>query len=223
MGTSEPDDPPFSRLDGDRIVGFEPDLMQAIAREMAGGVELEAVIVARPDAFAELGNTHDLYVDLVTNTAGRQESVAMTNPYLLAGWTALVPVASPIVGFDELTSIALPGGTTLGIVLSEIIAETGADITLVTSDDPLGAVASGTADAVAGSSVTTIDGYRALEPPVLDIPIAIAVADPALRDEINNALDAVIEGGRWLEIYLKWFGDAPLYDPGTMAAVPPTD
>ena len=54
MGTSEPDDPPFSRLDGDRIVGFEPDLMQAIAREMAGGVELEAVIVARPDAFAEL-------------------------------------------------------------------------------------------------------------------------------------------------------------------------
>lgn len=193
--------------------------MVLIGSEMAGVVAFEWVVVGRGDAFGGLGATHDIYMDLMTNNLVRQENNAMTNPYLLAGWTVLVPVDSPIVEFSELTSIAVPSGTTLSLTMSELINESGADIDLVVGDDPSGVGA----DGVAASSVTTLDGYRVLDAPRYDLPISMALADPGLRDEINAALATIIGDGRWLTIYERWMGSPPPFDPATMIDIPPTD
>ena len=222
VATSEPADPPFSLIAGQQVEGFEPDLLELIGSEMAGVVEFEWVIVGRGEAFGGLGVTHDIYMDLMTNNLVRQENNAMTDPYLLAGWTALVPVDSPIAEFSELTSIAVPSGTTLSLIMAELINESGADIDLVVSDGVVGDSTGGGADGVAATSVTTLEGYRALTAPRYDLPISMALVDPDLRDEINEALATIISDGRWLTIYERWIGTPP-FDPATMVDIEPTD
>ncbi len=82
VGTSA-DLPPFESVDPDtgKIVGFDIDLMNAIARK--SGFEVEYVNVVWDDIFAGLdSNKYDAIISAVTITEKRREAYDFSDPYI---------------------------------------------------------------------------------------------------------------------------------------------
>jgi basic membrane protein A len=214
--------PPMEFVDenGD-IVGFDPDLMDAIAS--IAGFEFEWVNTRWDGIFVALASGEfDAIASSATITPEREEQVDFSNPYFNAGQMIAVREAdaSTISVPDDLAGlrVGVQGGTTGDIAASEIA---GAEV--VRYDEitlAFQALASGDVDAVVNDGPVSADiiannpemGLALVGDPFTDEYYGIAVQPdkPELLDAINAALAEVIASGQYNEIYLKWFGvEAP--------------
>jgi len=214
--------PPFEYVDenGD-IVGFDPDLMNAIAER--AGFEIEWVNTRWDGIFVALASGEfDAVSSAATITDEREEIVDFSNPYFNAGQmiAVLEDRADEIQSPDDLPGlkVGVQSGTTGDIAASEIDG-----VEVVRYDEitlAFQALANGTIDAIVNDGPVSADiiaknpdlGAVMVGDPFTDEFYGIAVQPdmPELLDAINDALAELIADGTYNEIYNKWFGiDAP--------------
>lgn len=204
---------PFNFTEGGQLTGFDIEIGAALSEEM--GLEHNPVTNPFETIIQGLiGNKYDAVLGSMAITDERAKTVAFSDPYYLSGGKIWVSADN-----TEITEAADLEGKKIGIV-AQTTYEPAAkeftdDIQYYNSDVvALQDLVPGRIDAVITSDVVGFEAVNAgLE--IKDIgenlwieeaAIAVRQEDTALLEEINRALDAIIENGTYAEISEKWFG-----------------
>jgi basic membrane protein A len=209
--------PPFENVDEDgNIVGFDVDLMTAIAEEV--GFEFEWVNTRWDGIFVALASGEfDAVISAATITAERAETVNFSDPYFNAGQVIVVQADNTdILGPDDLAGkmAGVQLGTTGDIWLTD---ETEAEVVRFDENTlAFQALANGDVDAAVADSTTAAELVRAnpemnlkLLPDVYTdeyYGIAVIKEREDLLAAINEGLAAVKASGKYDEIYAEYFG-----------------
>ena len=212
--------PPFEFVnDGGEIVGFDIDVMNAIARE--AGFQHEFVNTRWDGIFNALASGEfDAVISAATITNARKEIVDFSEPYFNAGQVLVVKHGSEIKSIDDVSDKRV--GVQLGTT-ADIWTSNNTDAEVVRYDEitlAFQALAQGDVDAVITDGPTSADIIRAnpeLEVEIVDGPfteeyygIAVRKDLPELLEAINSGLAAVEASGEYDTIYEKWFGFLPM-------------
>jgi len=228
--------PPFEFVDeAGNIVGFDPDLMVAVAEK--AGFEFEFVNTRWDGIFVALqSGEFDAVISAATITVERAEIVDFSDPYFEAGQRLVVQAGeTEIKGPDDLAGkkVGVQLGTTGDIWLSE---ETQAEVVRYDENTlAFQALASGDVDAAMADGPTAVDivkanpemGLMVLDDVYTDELYGIAVNED--REElliaINRGLAAVKAEGTYDAIYEKWFAvpEAPVAAEGEVLIIGTTD
>ncbi|HEY8371358.1 MAG TPA: basic amino acid ABC transporter substrate-binding protein [Pseudonocardiaceae bacterium] len=212
---------PFQFSEGDKIVGFDVDLVDLVAKEL--GVQQK--IIDTPFEGIQSGedlNTGkcDLAAAGITITEVRKQNMDFSDPYFEATQALLVKKGS---GIDSLEALR---GKKLGVQLSttgEEYATQNRDTygyeTVQFEDLALleTAVKTGQVDAAINDNGVLLDFAK--ENPDVEVSaefdtgeqygIGVRKGNDALRNKINEVLRKAKESGEYDRIYEKWFGKAP--------------
>jgi len=209
----------FEDLDGNET-GFEVELGEAIAEEM--GLEPNPVFTQDFGALIEEVNTDriDVIMGSLTITEERAEAVDFSEPYYTSGPLFYVHEdTNDIETFDDLEGKEV--GVIANSVYEDIVLEHISEDNLSTYQSDTVALqdlAAGTdrldmvlTDKIVG--LVQIDEnnleIKAVGDLIMEEKIGAAVrkGNQKLLDEINRALEAVIENGTYEELSNKWFGE----------------
>ncbi|MUV38915.1 putative amino-acid-binding protein YxeM [Lentibacillus sp. JNUCC-1] len=209
----------FEDLDGD-LTGFEVELGEAIAKEM--GLKPKPVATQDFGALIEEVNSGrlDAIMGSMTITEKRAESVDFSDPYYRSGGVIYVHNDN-----DSIEAAEDLEGHSVGVVASSTYEEmvmdyiTEEDLKTYQSDNvALQDLAAGT-DRLDAVVTDKFVGMLQIEENDLDIrPVgdrvfdeeigaAVKKGNQELLDEINRALQAVIDDGTYDEISKKWFDE----------------
>lgn len=204
---------PFNYEDGGKLTGFDIEIGAALAKEM--GLEHNPVTNPFETMIQGLiGKKFDAVIGSMAITDERAETVAFSDPYYLSGGKIFVAADN-----TEITEAADLEGKKIGVV-AQSTYDTAAkeytdDIQYYNSDlVALQELEPGRLDAVITADVVGFEAQNAgLK--IKDVgdnlwieeaAIAVRQEDTALLEEVNKALDAIIEDGTYAEISEKWFG-----------------
>ena len=209
--------PPFEYVDeAGNIVGFDPDLMTAIAEE--AGFEFELVNTRWDGIFVALASGEfDAVISAATITEERAKTVDFSDPYFEAGQVIAVRAdTTGIAGSEDLAGkkVSVQLGTTGDIWLSE---ETEAEVVRYDENTlAFQALANGDVDAAVADGPTAIDVVQAnpemklkvLEGVYTEEQYGVAVSKDKqdLLEAINKGLAAVKASGQYDEIHEKYLG-----------------
>ena len=209
--------PPFELVDdAGNIIGFDPDMMEAIAK--AAGLEIEWVNTKWDGIFVALASGEfDAVISAATITEERAETVDFSDPYFEAGQVIVVRAAETEIETDEDLAgkrVGVQLGTTGDIWLTE---QTNAEVVRYEENTlAVQALAAGDVDAAVMDSPTAAEIVKAnpelrlkLLPGVYtdeNYGIAVSKDKPELLKAINEGLAAVKADGTYDQIYDKWFG-----------------
>ncbi len=204
---------PFNYTDGGELTGFDVEIGAAIAEEM--GLEPNPVTTPWETITQSLlGNKFDVIIGSMAITAERAERVNFSDPYYYSGGMMFVPEGS-----DEISSAEDLEGKRIGVV-AQSTYDTAAqeytdDIKYYNSDvvalkdltveGRLDAVI--TADVVGFEAIANGMEIKEVGDPLWIEQAAVAIRkdDEKLLEEINKALQAIIDNGTYEEISNKWF------------------
>lgn len=223
--------PPYEFKDGDKIVGIDAEIAEAIAGEL--GLELEIVDTEFGSIIGGVQTgKYDIGMAGMTVTDERKESVNFSNTYAKAKQVVIVPADSEIESFEEFYTefdadgnpAAVADGVKIGVQ-----QDTTGDI--YSSDDPekwgfgednvlryktgadaVQALLAGKVTCViidnepAKSFVAANEGLKILDGAYADEDYAIAVGkdNEELLKNINDALAKLTESGKLDEIVAKY-------------------
>ncbi len=223
---TEPAFPPFESqgTSGD-LVGFDIDLMKAIGAEAGLDIQFQSLPFDGIIPALQAG-TVDAAISAMTITAERSQSVSFSRPYFKAGLAIAVRAKETgITSLDSLKNkrIAVQIGTT-GADEAKKVA--GAKIrTFDSAPLALQELANGNVDAVINDAPVTlyaiksgnISGLKVATDQLLTeefYGIAMPKDSPSL-EKVNTGLKALIDNGKYNEIYKKWFDSEPATLPET--------
>jgi polar amino acid transport system substrate-binding protein len=219
----------FIGEDGEEIVGMSPDLITAIAEEL--GVEVELVNAPFDSILPGLqSGKYDIGMSSFTDTKEREEVVDFVT-YFRAGTSFFTRADDPteVQGLEDLCGlrVAVQKGTTQQIDVQKQSDECTANgeeavqlSTFPTQDGANLALQSGRADIsladspVADWQVKQSDGaFVSTGEPYGTAPYGIAVPkDSGLAEPIQQALQNVMDSGRYEEILTEWGIEAGAID-----------
>ncbi|WP_300328679.1 basic amino acid ABC transporter substrate-binding protein [Fusobacterium sp.] len=211
---------PYEYLEGDKIVGFDIELMEAIAEELGYTVKwnnmsfdglLPALQMGKIDAvIAGMGPTEE-----------RLKAVDFSKPYLNFQTGDAVVVnenETVIVKKENLDGKTV--GVQLGTKQEEVSKKLGANIVrydsftgalMALKQNKINAVV---VDAqVAENYLKNIKGVKITDTIFNDTPgesIAVKKGNKKLADEINKAFDAIVANGTYEKILVKYFPEKKL-------------
>lgn len=211
---------PFEYIDEDSgdLVGFDIDLITALAEE--AGIDIEFEVLEFDGIVAGISSgKFDIAIAGMTITEDRMKSIDFTDPYYEAGLILAVTDDN-----DEITSIddvdgkvvaTRTGSTSEKYLKDETEAKIEAFPQIIEGYQN---VLAGRADAVlydlpnvqfysekeADNRLVTVGDKLTGE----DYGIAFPKGSE-LRDKINDALKTLKEDGRYDDLYEKWFGERP--------------
>jgi ABC-type amino acid transport substrate-binding protein len=216
--------PPFESVDEEgNIIGFDIDLMDAIAAD--AGFEIEWINTKWDGIFTALASGEfDAVISAATITPEREEEVDFSDPYFLAGQIISVSVddAESIATPDDLAGlkVGVQTGTTGDFFATEIPG-----VEVVRFDETtlaFQALGSGEVDAVIADAPPSLDiiasnpdlNLTTVGEPLTEEYYGIAVRPdfPELLDVINASLLNVIADGTYAEIFEGYFGELPSED-----------
>jgi peptide/nickel transport system substrate-binding protein len=221
--------PPFESVDETgKIVGFDPDLMAAIAEK--AGFEFEWVNTKWDGIFVALqSGEFDAVISAATITEERAEIVDFSDPYFNAG--QMIAVRADETGITGPADLA---GKRVGVQLGTtgdkwLTDETGAEVVRFEENTmAFQALANGDVDAAVADGPTAIDivkanpemGLKMVDGVYTEESYGIAVNrdKPELLALINEGLAAVKADGSYDVIYDTWFGvpDVPVVAADTL-------
>ncbi len=213
IGTS-PDYPPFESLDKEnKVVGFDVDIMQAVATKL--GVKLEIVQMGFDNLIAGLqAKKFDIMAAGVTVTDERKQAVDFSRPYLV-GTDAIVvhkDFTGTISKLDDLKGkkVGAQIGTVQADALKAINGVTAKEYNLFT--EAASAVSAKQIDAMYLHAVVAKAFAKAdpnlkiaLETPAKDTAYAIRKDTPDLTKVVNEVLDELQKSGQMDKLVEKWF------------------
>lgn len=211
--------PPFEYMDGDELVGFDIEIVEAILAEE--GLVGEWQVMGFDGLIPALqSNQVDLAVSDISVNEERKAVVDFTDAYYEDGQSLAVAVDSDIQTLDDLKgkTIVSTQGTSGNVQAQKVAEEYGATVQTLTASDALFlAVTSGQADALVidTSSIqyrmSTDSGkqtVRMLEEALESAPTAIAVpkGNSELVATLNSGLKKIRDNGTYDEIFSKYLG-----------------
>lgn len=217
VGTSA-DFPPFEYIDivggKDTIVGFDVDLINEIAKELGMEADIQNITF---DGLVDAVKTKKINVAIsgMNPTPERLEEVNFSDPYYYASQTILIKEdAKEFSKMEELEGKLI--GSQLGSTSDDAISSyEGVEVKkydLVT--DAVQDLKNGridgvvVEDAVAGELVNQIEGLKVVIPEEFKVDaepfgIVLAKEDEELLEKVNNALQKIVESGKYEELLKK--------------------
>ena len=205
--------PPYEFYDGDKIVGIDAEIAQAIANEL--GMELEIEDIAFDSIIPEIvSGKADMALAGMTVTEDRKASVDFSDTYATASQMIIVKEDSQIAGPDDLKGITV--GVQLGTTGDIYVSDLEADGTTVErynkGFEAVQALSQGKIDAVvidgepAKTFVSETEGLKILDEAftVEEYAIAVKKGNSELLDKINTALESLKDNGTLDEIVAKY-------------------
>jgi polar amino acid transport system substrate-binding protein len=217
---SDCDYPPFIEMEGDKPIGFEFDMMTAVAEEL--GLKVQYLSPQNFDtilASVATGAKMDIGCSSFTINDERKELIDFCTPYFDSnqavvalqskGYTSAMDLNGKTVGAQSGTTGADWVNENLkdpGTVLKEynqtsdaLAAMMAGDIEAVFFDEPVAAeqVKTTYTDAVIVESIATGEQYG----------VAVSKDNPELKTQINDALQTIKANGKFDTIFAKWFPD----------------
>lgn len=213
---------PFEYMEGDKVVGFDVDFVNAVAKE--AGYEVDIVHVGWDPLFVEIKDEiADFAVSAITINDERKETYDFSHAYFLSTNKILVPEGSDIKSAADLKGkkVAVQNGTTGQEAVEGLIGENNGDIkkfenTVLAIMELKG----GGADAVVADN-TVVEEYAKNNPDDKFVVLEDAGAFDSeyyglmfpkgseLKAELDKAINAIYENGTYAKIYKEWFGTDP--------------
>ncbi len=207
--------PPFNFVnDQNEVVGFDPAVGAEIAKRM--GLEAEIVTTAWDGIIGGLlANKYDAIVGSMTITEERDKVVDFVGPYYSDKRAIFTQPGSGITSLEDLEGVKV--GLTLGETHEAWAREKGYDInTYKGLPELLLELENGRVDAIVNDSIAAIlaMGAKGQEFEMFADPttepfgagIAIREGNPELAAAMQEALDAMMEDGTYLELAEEWIG-----------------
>lgn len=204
---------PFEYMDDNgKIVGFDIDVMNAIAEKE--GLDIEFVNVAWDPLLAGMAQgTYDCAISSITITDERKQAMLFSDPYFVAGQMIVVAKSNTgITGFDTITGTV---GAQLGTTGAEE-AENAAGATVKTYDEiglAFQDLMNGQIDAIICDSPVA-QGYVSRNADKLKVVgdmltsenygVAVAKGKTDLVNKINAGIAAIKAEGLINELSAKW-------------------
>ena len=205
--------PPYEFHDGDKIVGIDAEIAQAIADEL--GMELEIEDIAFDSIIPEIvSGKADMALAGMTVTEDRKASVDFSDTYATASQMIIVKEDSKIAGPDDLKGVTV--GVQLGTTGDIYVSDLEADGTTVErynkGFEAVQALSQGKIDAVvidgepAKTFVSETEGLKILDEAftVEEYAIAVKKGNTELLDKVNGALETLKDNGTLDEIVAKY-------------------
>lgn len=220
---------PFEFDDGGEHVGFDIDVINAIADDVGFDINLEVTNFDGIIPGLQTG-AFDIAIAGITITDERKEAVDFTDPYYKSGIRIAVPEDNTdIKGMDDLAGKTV--ASRLGSAPLEYLAEHVPDANAQSFeqlDQMYLAVEGGSADALLYDAPnveyyisTTEDSKLKLVGDLYEAQeygIAVSKDNEALVTAMNESLAGLLEDGTYAEIYQKWFGEEPEWVDELIAA-----
>ena len=201
MVATSPDFPPFESLEGDAVVGIEPDIMALIGDKL--GVEVEFVQMDFDSVLIGIqAAKYDCAMSGITVTPDRQKNMLFTDPYYNAAQVIVVAEGSPITGKVDLAGKVASVQT--GTTAESGCQDEGIEVQAFAANaDAKAALTTGKVDAWVVDNLTAIqmveegDGLVILDEKMTEEPYAFAFAmgSEDLVTAINDALAELIADG----------------------------
>ena len=210
---TSPDFPPFESLEGDAVVGIEPDIMKLICDKL--GVEAEFVQMDFDSVLIGIqAAKYDCAMSGITVTPDRQKNMLFTDAYYNAAQVIVVAEGSPITGKADLAGKVASVQT--GTTAESGCQDEGIDVQAFAANaDAKAALTTGKVDAWVVDNLTAMqmveagDGLVILEEKMTEEPYAFAFAmgSEDLVAAINDALNELIADGTVESIFAS-YGEA---------------
>ena len=210
---TSPDFPPFESLEGDAVVGIEPDIMKLICDKL--GVEAEFVQMDFDSVLIGIqAAKYDCAMSGITVTPDREKNMLFTAPYYNAAQVIVVAEGSPIAGKADLAGKVASVQT--GTTAESGCQDEGIEVQAFAANaDAKAALTTGKVDAWVVDNLTAIqmveegDGLVILDEKMTEEPYAFAFAmgSEDLVAAIDEALAALIADGT-VEGIFESYGEA---------------
>ena len=198
---TSPDFPPFESLEGDAVVGIEPEIMKLICDKL--GIEAEFVQMDFDSVLIGIqAAKYDCAMSGITVTADRQKNMLFTDPYYNAAQVIVVTEGSPITGKADLAGKVASVQT--GTTAESGCQDEGIEVQAFAANaDAKAALTTGKVDAWVVDNLTAIqmveegDGLVILDEKMTEEPYAFAFAmgSEDLVAAINEALNELMADG----------------------------
>lgn len=222
IAVTEPTYPPFESTNDDgKLVGFDIDLIKAIAKDQGFKVKMKTMSFDSLVPAVEAGNA-DLIIAGFNETPDRDKHVQFSDPYYDAGQYYMVMKNSPInseADFTPSTKVAVQMGTTTADYVKELqkAGKIGEVKELNEYSTCVLMLENGDVDAVAGD-MPVLDEYMNKKADTYKLAgeistaadedslmkIAVGKDDDELLDKINAGLKNVMKDGTYDKLCKKW-------------------
>lgn len=222
VGTDAAYAPFESQNEKGEIVGFDIEVMQAVAK--AAGFEVKFVNTPWEGIFNALGQgDRDMIVSAVTITDERKQSMDFSDPYFDAAQLIALPEKSKVSRFADLKKlkVGVQTGTTGDEAVTKLLGKNSKNIKRYESTPlALKELESGGVDAVVADNGVVIH-FVANNPgskfkTVADkdfapeqYGVALKKGNAELLSQVNKGLSTIKSDGSYAAIYSKYFGAAP--------------
>lgn len=225
--------PPTNCIDAaGRYTGFDNELLRAIAKKL--GLRIQFV---GTDFFGLLAQVESGRFDVgsasINATDARRRTVGFTNGYNFGYMSLVVPMSSPLRGFDDLGA-----GQRIGVVQGTVedffVVDTleREPVRFPDSVTLYASLKNRQIDAWVAPALTALNLMRPGDPaevvgytfsPANFEAFAVARENRALIAALNSGLDAVIADGTWPQLYTDWVPRPlpPDWHPGSKSAPVP--
>jgi len=217
---TDPSYPPFQTREGGEIVGFDMDLVKAMAEYLGAEVEFmpfgwDALLTA----LSSDSRDFDFAASAMTIRQDRiDQGILFTNPYFVSVQALSVPADSDVTSMADVGEgfrVAVQNGTTGHIFATENLEDLGVVIMPYEGGQECYlALASGEVDGVIIDIPVALNQAEEGDFDLRTIPIpdaepeyfgfSMGASRTELADAINEALAAIIADGTYAEIYARW-------------------
>ncbi len=212
--------PPFEKQEGGKIVGFDIEVVEAVAKE--AGIKIEVKHTGWDPLFEGINNgTVDVGISAITINDERKKTYDFTDPYFEATQLIMVPKDSPITTLQELKGkkIGVQTATTGELAVQEAFGKTyegikGYDDTPSAVDD----LVLGRVDAVVADNAVLLEYLKLLKNDKFKVVkdpnfapefygMMVKKGNTELLNKLNAGLKKIKENGKYDEIFKKYFGN----------------
>lgn len=220
IAATEPTYAPFDTTDEDgNIVGFDMDLLNAIAEDQGFKVEYQAFEFDAIVPAVQAGNA-DIIAAAMNITPDRAEKVDFSDKYFDSGKVILVKKDNTAINSQEDLTADMKVAAQIGTTEAEYVQQLQADgkikeaVVLNQTTECILQLKNGDVDAVIIDAPVAIyyelqnsDSIKQVDSLIDPAEMAFAVAkgNTELLDKINTGLKNVIDNGTYDELYKKWF------------------
>jgi glutamine transport system substrate-binding protein len=213
---------PFEYLDKGEIVGFDIDIVKAVAKE--AGYEVDIANTGWDPVFLELEKKiADVGVSAITINDDRKKTYDFSVPYFLSTNKIMVPEGSDIKSAEDLKdkTVAVQNATTGQEAVEGLLGKNSSQIKKFENNNlAILELKAGGADAVVADN-TVIEEYAKNNPNdkfiIIEDKDAFAQEfyglmfpkGSALKAEFDKALNELIDNGTYAKIYNEWFKVEP--------------
>lgn len=217
---------PMEYMDKDKIVGFDIDFLAAVMEEAGLQYKVENSGWDPMMESLQSKRDYDAGISSVSITDERKQTYDFSIPYFESTNMILVKEGSKVQSALDLKGkkVAVQSGTTADTLMSDIMGQGSTDLKRFDSNTiALLELDKGGVDAVVADNAI-IQEYVKNNPEKSFVGLLddtnfskeyygiLLPKGSELKAKLDPAIKAVLENGKYAEVYKKWFGDEPMTD-----------